>query len=307
MRADDSVMKLAGDRPLFLRRARGYVPYPQEVPEELAGSSHILALGGELKDTVSFYKNGYVVTSQFLGDLDDYRNFRYFEETISHLAGLFGVSPQTVVSDLHPDFRTTAFGGIPVSPSPGPAPLAHVLAALLEHRVPMKKGPGILRRLWLRRRWRSLGGEFLVADYNSWFRMAHFAEVLFREETWQPRQPWRMALSHLRSLRPRPPQDSFLRPGTELSPECHVHHGGRVELAAHLELRPPVSRRFFSRRAGPREVEFEAEAPMRLEAAARDGLRSSYPSRSGNFTFPGFFQAAIREIVADLGRRVPLK
>jgi len=68
MRADDSVMKLSSGRPLFVRRARGYVPYPQAVPEGLRIEGNILALGGELKDTVSVYKNGYVVTSQFLGD-----------------------------------------------------------------------------------------------------------------------------------------------------------------------------------------------------------------------------------------------
>src|SRR5512136_739540 len=35
MRADDSVVKIASGRPLFVRRARGYVPYPQAVPEAL--------------------------------------------------------------------------------------------------------------------------------------------------------------------------------------------------------------------------------------------------------------------------------
>ncbi|MCK7469605.1 MAG: epoxyqueuosine reductase QueH [Desulfomicrobium escambiense] len=70
-------------RPLFVRRARGYVPASAAGPAGAARSDRVLvALGGELKDTVSLYKNGYVVTSQFLGDLDDYRNFGYFEETL---------------------------------------------------------------------------------------------------------------------------------------------------------------------------------------------------------------------------------
>ena len=53
MRADDSVLKVVDEHPLFLRRARGYVPYPQKVPDELASSQHVLALGAELKDTIS--------------------------------------------------------------------------------------------------------------------------------------------------------------------------------------------------------------------------------------------------------------
>jgi hydrogenase maturation protein HypF len=98
MRADDSVMKVVRGEPLFLRRARGYVPYPQQVPAALESPHHVLALGGELKDTISIYKNGYVVTSQFLGDLDDYKNFQYFEETIAHLKRLFELKPKVVVS-----------------------------------------------------------------------------------------------------------------------------------------------------------------------------------------------------------------
>lgn len=312
MRADDSVMKLAGDRPLFLRRARGYVPYPQEVPEELAGPSHILALGGELKDTVSFYKNGYVVTSQFLGDLDDYRNFRYFEETISHLAGLFGVSPQTVVSDLHPDFRTTAFGRDSRLPHlQVQHHYAHVLAALLEHRVPMKKkvlgvsfdgfGYGEDGGAW--------GGEFLVADYNSWFRMAHFAEVPLPGGDLAARQPWRMALSHLReaygSDLPRIPSLRSLGQSRVRNVLAIMEGGLNSPLTSSCgRLFDAVS---FLAGLAPREVEFEAEAPMRLEAAARDGLRSSYPFSIGGNSHPFrvSFRPAIREIVADLGRRVP--
>jgi len=46
-------MKVVNKNPLFIRRARGFVPYPQEVPSELKVSSNLIALGGELKDTIS--------------------------------------------------------------------------------------------------------------------------------------------------------------------------------------------------------------------------------------------------------------
>ncbi|MBM3312038.1 MAG: carbamoyltransferase HypF, partial [Candidatus Aminicenantes bacterium] len=137
MRADDSVAKVVRGKTLFVRRARGYVPYPQRVPEALAVEPHILALGAELKDTISVYKNGYVVTSQFLGDLDDYRNKLYFEETVRHLVNLFAVSPAAVVSDLHPQFQTTRFAekmGLPHFRVQHHH--AHVLAACLEHGLP---------------------------------------------------------------------------------------------------------------------------------------------------------------------------
>ncbi len=137
MRSDDSVVKAAGRKPLFVRRARGYVPYPQPVPEGLRTGTVIAALGGELKDTISLYKDGYVITSQFLGDLDDYRNFGYFKETLAHLERLFGARPKVLVTDLHPDFRTTRFAersGLPHVRVQHHH--AHVLAPLLEHGVP---------------------------------------------------------------------------------------------------------------------------------------------------------------------------
>jgi hydrogenase maturation factor HypF (carbamoyltransferase family) len=63
MRCDDSVTRIVEEKPYIIRRSRGYVPFPQRIPEELDSPHHILALGGELKDTISVYKNGYVVTS----------------------------------------------------------------------------------------------------------------------------------------------------------------------------------------------------------------------------------------------------
>jgi len=312
MRADDSVMKLAGDRPLILRRARGYVPYPQEVPEELASPVQILALGGELKDTVSVYKNGYVVTSQFLGDLDDYRNFRYFEETIGHLCRLFGVSPRIVVSDLHPDFRTTAFGrnsGLPHLQVQHHA--AHILAALLEHRVPAGKkvlgvsfdgfGYGENGEAW--------GGEFLIADYTSWFRMAHFSEVSLPGGDLASRQPWRMALSYLREAYgddiPDVPSLRNVNRSRIRNVQAMMRDGLNSPLTSSCgRLFDAVS---FLAGLSPLDIEYEAEAPLRLEAAAKDGIRSAY-----HFSFEGngcplriSFSRAVREIVKDITRSVP--
>jgi len=113
------------------------VPYPQRVPQELDIPHHILALGGELKDTISLYKNGYVITSQFLGDLDEYQNYKYFEETIHHLTNLFEVKPEVVISDLHPDFHTTRYAQKSgLTHFQVQHHFAHVLAPLLEHKIP---------------------------------------------------------------------------------------------------------------------------------------------------------------------------
>jgi hydrogenase maturation protein HypF len=206
-RADDSVMKVVDGRPLFLRRARGYVPYPQRVPLELEVPEHVLALGGELKDTVSVYKNGYVITSQFLGDLDDYHNYRYFEETIAHLTRLFDVRPGVVVSDLHPHFRSTRYaqrsGLLHFQVQHH---YAHVLAVLLEHGIaPGKRVLGVsLDGYGYGEDGSAWGGEFLLVNYSSFTRVAHLEKVPLPGGDLAAKQPWRVALSAARLRRGRP-------------------------------------------------------------------------------------------------------
>jgi hydrogenase maturation protein HypF len=284
MRADDSVIKVVGGRPLFVRRARGYVPHPQPVPGPLRIKGSIVALGGELKNTISVYKNGYVVTSQFLGDLDDYRNLAYFEETLAHLRRLFGVDPEAVVTDLHPDFRTTRFAA-----AMGLRHLrvqhhyAHVLAPLLEHGiVPKRRVLGVaLDGYGYGEDGSAWGGEFLLADYGSYERMARFKPVPLPGGDLAAREPWRMALSHL--------HDAF---GPDLGGIDAFPGIGRERVSSVLAmirkgLRSPLASscgRLFDAVSwlcglAPERMEFEAEAAMRLEAAAGAAptVRGTYP------------------------------
>jgi hydrogenase maturation protein HypF len=281
MRADDSVIKVVNGQPLFLRRARGYVPYPQPVPKALESDQHILALGAELKDTISVYKNGYVITSQFLGDLDEYQNYQYFEETIQHLTRVFEVDPKMVVSDLHPDFHTTRYAQkMQIPHLQVQHHFAHVLAVLLEHEFPADQkilgisfdgyGYGEDGKAW--------GGEFLVADYDGYKRFAHFAEVPLPGGDLAAKQPWRMALSYLRNTYGEnlPSLKVMQKVGSK-----KIH--GVLEMMEHNVNTPLTSScgRLFDAVSfivgiSPVEMEFEAEAPMRLEAAAAEETRGHY-------------------------------
>ncbi len=311
MRADDSVIKVVDEQPVFIRRARGYVPYPQRVPKDLASPRHILALGGELKDTISVYKNGYVVTSQFLGDLDEYQNFKYFEETIQHLRRLFEVKPDLIVADLHPDFHSTRYAqksGLPYLQVQHH--FAHILAPLLEHKIPPHKkvlgvsldgyGYGEDGKAW--------GGEFLLADYSTCQRFAHFQYVPLPGGDLAAKQPWRMALSYL--------MDAF---GSELPDvkalsklkENSIKGVMRmVEQGINSPLTSSCGRLFdavsFLAGTSPLEVEFEAEAPMRLEAAADEGTQQSYGFSIQSHSRPLqlSFAQTIRSVVQDSGQNV---
>jgi hydrogenase maturation protein HypF len=315
MRADDSVVKIVNERPLFVRRARGYVPHPQPVPEALRVEAPVIALGGELKNTISLYKDGYVVTSQFLGDLDDYRNFGYFEETLAHLLRLFDVRPEAVVTDLHPDFRTTRFAekmGIPHHRVQHH--FAHVLAPLLEHgHVPRRPVLGVaLDGYGYGQDGTAWGGEFLLADYRDYERFASFKPVPLPGGDLAAREPWRMALAYLdEAFGPAVPDLAVLR-------KVGKRRAAAVLAMARGGVRSPrtssCGRLFdavsFLAGAAPERMEFEAEAAMRLEAAARGPARGAYPimiSRRG----PGrpleiSFGPLVRALVQDLVKRTPV-
>jgi hydrogenase maturation protein HypF len=315
MRADDSVVKAASGRPLFVRRARGYVPYPQSVPEALRSDRVIVALGGELKDTISLYKNGYVVTSQFLGDLDDYRNFRYFEETLAHLLHLFDARPSAVVSDLHPDFRTTRYAarmGLPHYRVQHH--FAHVLAPLLEHgHTPRRRVLGVaLDGYGYGEDGTAWGGEFLLADYEGFERFARFETVPLPGGDQAAREPWRMALAWLdRAFGADIPD---LAPLRKISRARRTAVLGMVRGGLQSPLTSSCGRLFdavsFIAGRAPESLEFEAEAAMRFEAAADRAYRGVYPvvlsepaaGRPAEISFAPL----LRELVRDVGKGTPV-
>jgi hydrogenase maturation protein HypF len=291
MRADDSVLKIVGDQPLFLRRARGYVPYPETVNPVLRTENHLLALGGELKVTLSAYKQGTVVTSQFLGDLDEYQNYRYFEETLNHFLRLFDLKPAVVASDLHPDFRTTHFArktGLPHYQVQHH--YAHILASFLEHKLAPETrvlgvafdgyGYGTDGAAW--------GGEFLLVSGLDFQRLAHFDYVPLPGGDLAARQPWRMALAHLLTF--MEPEANRLSSLIRIDPS-------RIDIVLAAIRRkincPPTSScgRLFDAVAwlvgiAPENLEFEAEAAMRLESLVCGQERIIYPYRIKKDAWP---------------------
>ncbi|MCX6565859.1 MAG: carbamoyltransferase HypF [Candidatus Aminicenantes bacterium] len=310
MRADDSVVRIIREAPVFLRRARGYVPYPQPVPRGFAGARPILALGAELKNTVSVFKNGYVVTSQFLGDLDEYRNRMYFEETLAHLTGLFRVKPACVVSDLHPDFHTTRIAermGLPHFRVQHHH--AHVLAVLLEHGL--EPGTRVLGIVWdgygYGLNGEAWGGEFLIAGYDGFNRFARFEPKPLPGGDLAAREPWRMALSYLWSPGLKAiPAIPGLRP---VDPARRRAVWEMIASETHSPLASSCGRLFDAVSAltglAPLRNEYEAEAAVRLEAAAAPGRTRPYAFmlHDGNPKTLSF-DATIREIISDIKRGV---
>jgi hydrogenase maturation protein HypF len=102
-RCDDSVATVVEGETLMIRRARGYVPLPVDLPTPVSHFS-ILGCGGEMKSTFCLTRGKNAFLSQHLGDLNYYGNFQQFLYTIPRFASMLDVRPAVVAYDLHPDY-----------------------------------------------------------------------------------------------------------------------------------------------------------------------------------------------------------
>lgn len=107
-RLDDSVVKLTSeDNPVFIRRARGYVPEPL-VFNGPWKSLKVLGVGPEEKATGALAKSGRVYMTQYIGDTNQVENIEFLAQAIDHMKHLLNISKlDGVACDLHPEFLST--------------------------------------------------------------------------------------------------------------------------------------------------------------------------------------------------------
>ncbi|UCG03944.1 MAG: carbamoyltransferase HypF [Candidatus Heimdallarchaeota archaeon] len=113
-RADDSVLRLHMSKEskyqLLLRRSRGYVPEPIQLPWSSSKRS-VLALGAEMYNVGALGIGTRCFPTQHIGHMTTIENVDFFNTTIEHMKGLMGIkSFDAIGSDLHPQFLTTKRG-----------------------------------------------------------------------------------------------------------------------------------------------------------------------------------------------------
>jgi hydrogenase maturation protein HypF len=106
-RVDDSIVRDGVFGPLILRRARGYAP---AAVTNIPSGRPILAVGADLKNTVTLCVDGQAFVSQHIGDLEHYPAHTAFERTIRDLTAMYGVDVDglLVVHDCHPGYASSA-------------------------------------------------------------------------------------------------------------------------------------------------------------------------------------------------------
>ena len=311
-RVDDSVVRLiarpGGGPPLmtFLRRSRGYAPYPVHLPWTVGA---IVALGAELKNTVAIGKADQVFVSQHIGDLKNDSTFRTQQDCVVHMQELLAVHADTLACDLHPGFRSTraamAQSGLRVVQVQHHH--AHMVSCMAENGLAGRAigvvfdgaGYGSDGTIW--------GGEFLLGDSEAFARAGRLRPLLLLGGDKAVREPIRTAIAllvetfgdevgeiDLPALRALPDQrrDVFTKMAANRINAVPTSSMGRLfdGIAALLGLCP--------------EIEYEAQAAIEMEALLQGNMCTALPLDFALAAHDGLLEVDYRPTVRDLVRRL---
>ncbi|MFH1560856.1 MAG: carbamoyltransferase HypF [Chloroflexota bacterium] len=313
VRCDDSVARVFEGKEFLLRRSRGHAPLPVRLPFEVRPG---LACGGHLKNTFCLTRDNYAFLSHHIGDLENLETLSSFESGIEHFQGLFRVDPEVVAYDLHPEYLSTRYalelkrkraGGMQFIPVQHHH--AHVASCMAENGL---SGPAIGvafdgtgygedGQVW--------GGEFLVADYAGFERVAHLQYLPLPGGEASIRKPYRMALSYLSFL----PKDlvANLALLKRVSPLELAVVKKQVEERFNSPLTSSMGRLFdaVSSLLGICDaITYEGQAAIELEMMAEGSVEEGYHWPVGGRRFPLVLDWAypLEGVISDLKAGVPV-
>jgi hydrogenase maturation protein HypF len=311
IRCDDSVVRVFEGKEIAIRRSRGYVPEPIELPSNT--NHRILACGAELKNTFCLTKDNYAFLSHYIGDLENLEVLFAFEEGIQHFQHLFSINPTVITYDLHPEYLSTKYARELLTRNPKLLAVgiqhhhAHVAACMADNGIEGKVigvafdglGYGTDGNLW--------GGEFLVAGYSRFARVAHLQYIPMAGGTQAIREPWRMAASYLWHVY----GDDFLKLGIEFTDSMDIEKWRVLKNLIRRSINAPLTSsvgRLFDAVSALLGVcrfsTYEGQAAIELEGIASEDYHPPYDyevvenSIKPNRIFPG--------IIKDLKNNIPI-
>jgi hydrogenase maturation protein HypF len=105
--ADDSVVRIINNKQRLLRIGRGISPLEFKLKQNL--KSPLLAVGGQMKNTIALAWDNRVVISPHIGELDSKRSIEVFAQVIDDLCHLYRVIPQKIICDAHPNYYSSRY------------------------------------------------------------------------------------------------------------------------------------------------------------------------------------------------------
>lgn len=301
-RYDDSVIRPLPQGRIIIRRSRGLAPLPLRLP--VASPEPLVAVGADLKNTLTLVDGSRAYVSQHIGDLDSLETVAHFRETLGRFESLFQITPAATVRDLHPGYLSTRLAA-----ELDPARIitvqhhhAHIAAVLAEHGELGRviglafdgTGYGDDGNVW--------GAEMLLADLHGYRRLAQMRYAPMPGGDLAAREPWRAALGYA-SLEPGLAAAFAGAFATAPAPEVAM---ARTQIARRLNA-PLASSfgRLFDAAAAVLGIhqghQFEGQAAMELEALAgrRRGVARVIPILDAG----DVWQLDPLPLLAELGER----
>ncbi|MCP4709888.1 MAG: carbamoyltransferase HypF, partial [Planctomycetes bacterium] len=280
-RCDDSVLKVFQNEPFMIRRARGYIPCPLTVQRR--ADYDIIAVGAELKNTITYIKSDQAYTSQHLGSLTDASTYESFQQTIKKLGALIESKPAVIACDLHPAMLSTRFAEqySDVRIVRVQHHHAHIASVMGEYNL---TGPilgfsadglgyGADGTIW--------GGELMMVWRDRFERRGFLEQVPMPGGDAASKQPWRMALSYL-IYAFGPDQGTQL--AAELMPDLKTEQVNAVAEMIAKGINSPMTSscgRLFDAVSALNQIcyinTYDAQAAIELENHARPDLPDQYP------------------------------
>lgn len=285
VRYDDSVALVADGENRLLRRARGYAPYPVDLSFD---AKPILACGAEMKGSFCLTRDNYAFVSQHIGDMENAETLEHFQNTVEIYEKLFRIKPEIIAHDMHPDYLSTRYAQELAGANPALTLVpvqhhhAHIASCMAENGVDEPvigvaldgTGYGTDGDIW--------GGEFLLADYKGFERMAHLEYIPLPGGDAATRKPLRIAVAYLYSLLgERALVESGLAARIKADELSLLRY--QVDRKLNAPLTSSCGRLFDAVAAliGVRDnIDYEAQAAIEMEMAATDfmpGDSLSYP------------------------------
>jgi hydrogenase maturation protein HypF len=176
---DDSVVKFSTkfQQEVLFRRSRGYAP--NYLNCTINSSEKILAMGADLKSSITFYPNKNLYISQYLGNLENYDVYNRFVSTVNSFKSIFEQQPEVILVDKHPMYHSSKYGKEIAAKNylklvEIQHHIAHFTAVLGEHNLFNKRVLGVVfdgtgfgddAQIW--------GGEFFEYEKHSIKRSNH--------------------------------------------------------------------------------------------------------------------------------------
>ncbi|HMW23798.1 MAG TPA: carbamoyltransferase HypF, partial [Burkholderiaceae bacterium] len=186
----------------FVRRARGYVPDPIELPGVPADAPPVLATGAWMKATVCLTRGNQAFLSPHIGDLGSAACRHALVEAVQRLRDFLGVHPQLIAHDLHPDFFSTqhaqalaAEWGVPTLAVQHHH--AHAAVVRAEHGATAPTLALLLDGVGLGDDGTPWGGELLRVSSGGFERLGHLPTLALAGGDRAAAEPWRLGAAVL--------------------------------------------------------------------------------------------------------------